>query len=50
VPEHPYNYKVANFGVDREISSTLNHASEAEKRLKHVFNPKEYDANYIHPW
>jgi len=28
----------------------LKHADEAEKRLKHKFNPDAYEANYIKPW
>lgn len=37
-PEYPYNYKVPNFGVDRNIEDTLKHAASAEQRLGHKFN------------
>ena len=49
-PDHPYNYKVPNFGVDRNIEDTLKHAAAAEHRLKHKFNAAQYEANYVKPW
>jgi len=49
-PEYPYNYKVPNFGTDRNIEETLKHMAQAESRLKHKFNAAQYEANFVKPW
>ena len=39
--DFPYNYKVANFGLDHDIRDTNNNLEGAEKALKTKWTPKQ---------
>jgi len=52
--DHKVNYFVPNFGVDRDIGSSLKHTEDAEKALGHVMEasfdpPKEPKRDYFVP-
>ena len=53
-PDWDVNYFVPNFGVDKEIVSSLNHMHAAEGRLGHTMKasfkkPKGHDVDYFVP-